>query len=759
MAVPLPESVLTGPCSIIHNNTLYVYTPESFQSIRLVEGEKWAKLPMGISATGAACVYAVPKQDAAQPLLYVVGGITNKTDQEYSGLQSYNFNENKWVSVPMQNKPAANRTNHAATYLKDSSMLFIFSGSQKGPDDKVPSMETYVLDTTQQFRSLALDKGPSTRIAPQLLNWNTSHAALVGGSDSKDIFLFHPDQQQKDKQWGKLDVTLPNSIPDQNKVKAALITGADGSKVLETFDLSVTPNVVGRVVLQEADGKPPASGRTVGDPTHRRRHRRSSSPPPAKRRRRDLTVASWPTYNSSLASSSSRADFAIAQNDKGLVVLSGGDEKAPLILFDSETNSWLNATEFFSGKVSVQSISTTSSATSTSATSNPTISLTASSTSTPPSSSDAAAAAAAKSSSLKILGGALGGVFGLAVLLGILLLLLRWCRHRRAHASAGHLRRSSGLPDDRLSFADRGISFNSDAAPFRQHAYKTSNTSVAIMNGRIDPPQKRGLFSKGRASNGSSSSLFSRVRGRSPMGNDMQMQEKPAGAIAFAPSPVPSGTRSTTKDGSGKQRSSGWSRYWSGQSTTNLASMTPGGSGEKREHRGSDDSQLHLATSGAPQPTLKRSPSEHTLKAQHEHSYTNPRPTLTRASTTASTVSTVSRDDAFSSGVPASVTEQTTWTPMAGQNWNHGHSSGGVPRAPSSIYTESVRGSTILRDDSVPRDSSLTTFPGSGSYPSVQQQALSRPEGTKLPPRDIHRNEYGAAAHTDMSWLNLGAQR
>ena len=87
------------------------------------------------------------------------------------------------------------------------------------------------------------------------------------------------------------------------------------------------------------------------------------------------------------------------------------------------------------------------------------------------------------------------------------------------------------------------------------------------------------------------------------------------------------------------------------------------------------------------------------------------------------------RRDAFSSGVPASVHEQSSWTPVDRHDWAAGR--------PESSYSESIYGTGAT----LPRGTT-TNFPKDTRFPV--------PPSSHRPP----------AQHpsSDMSWLNLGGE-
>jgi hypothetical protein len=138
MSIPQPKYPLSGHCSIINDDTLYVYSPAGFQSLKLEEGAEWQALPMDISLTGAQCVKAGAK-------LYIVGGNANETAAtwNYPGLMHYTFSEKKWDWQRSVSWNTQNRVDHAAVYLQDSQKILIYAGSQLGGEG--PSSESLVL--------------------------------------------------------------------------------------------------------------------------------------------------------------------------------------------------------------------------------------------------------------------------------------------------------------------------------------------------------------------------------------------------------------------------------------------------------------------------------------------------------------------------------------------------------------------------------------------------------------------------------------
>ncbi|KAI9862797.1 MAG: hypothetical protein M1824_000927 [Vezdaea acicularis] len=789
MAAPAPLVPMSNQCSVIYDHTLYVYSPDAFQSLDMKEGGKWSQLDMGVSATGASCVLAITKDDEA---MYVVGGISNATESDYTGLQLYSFRKKAWSTVPLVTKVTANRTNHAATYLDSPGKILVYAGSQDGTTG--PSSQTFCIPITEPYIATSyVSKANPPLVAPQLLPFNDSHAALFGGSPTeKGVYLFSPESG-----WNNLGASLDKPIPDRAKVQATIVHGDDNSTVLQAFDMSATPNTVDRVVLQDAGGKPPAPSQSSSP--HKERHikRRGSNPPPAKRRKRDLTVANWPTYNGTNAPSTTRTGFSLAQDTDGLVVLAGGDDKNPIEIFNTTENSWVNTTQFFNGQATIQSTGDPSVVT-LQPSSTPTSSAVASST------SDAESNAEIKHQSMQILGAVLGAVVGVILLLVAILYCLKWRHRKQAHIAAGHQRRASNLmrdDKDRLSFADRGASFMSEAGgymPPNRTRYGRNSilsaSSISIMTGRAGQGHnRRGLFDKVRG-------------GRSPQApQELQMHEQQklgVGAgdekgVQFAPSPVAGyKARTTNADGSGKQRSSGWSRYFSGgTSATNLAHS------HSTRSNSSHESQTYLTHASHEQIPLPTHDVKIDPYSSPKRGTAAPMPTAhipRRHSSAASSVSSFSRDrdDAFSSGIPASIHDDPTWSPMGnnGKAWqssntlsSHATTTTTPPassnhplppqqhqRATSSIYTleSAPRNSAFTRsaNGAVGRDSTNTMFPQAGDGRGRDSDALGNGVFPQRGPgvtvsgvgdwqRERSERELGTTRYEDMSWLNLGGGR
>ncbi|KAI9797628.1 MAG: hypothetical protein M1833_005411 [Piccolia ochrophora] len=736
MSSPLePPIPLRDHCSVVHNNTLYAFSSDGFQSLPLSEGGEWEELPTGVPVAGASCVLASPRDDASKATMFVIGGTTKSSTEDYSGVQKYSFADKSWETIKPNdaNEVTRNRTHQGAVYLSASSSILIYAGDQQGAD--VMSSSTFMLSTEPPYSLMSYGAQAPPGYDPLLLQWNESHALMVGGSEeNKQVSLF-----SKESSWTTLDVSLGSKLVKGNA--AALAYGDDGSKVLEIFDLSASPNTVEQVVLQKANGEPMTSDGSRSVPSQRR----SSDPPPAKRRRRDLNLADWPEYNATLAPKATRSQFSLAQGDDGVVVMSGGSDDDPLCIFNARDNTWVNATSLIKG-AQVQKSSP-------SATSDPTRSTTASSS---PTSATAAPGSSdnGRSKALTVLGATLGAIFGVAILLILILLCLRWRKRKRQYREAAHHRRSSGAPDDekdRLSFADRGTSSMGNGAGFewppKPPLYRSSSSSSAIISGRSGNAQNGAFFPDDGTGNGY---VLSKVKGKNPNGEPALFEQKPTDrGVAFA---VPAGSgQAKARPDSGKERSSGWSRYFSGNSATNLVHMNSQRSHASHDSQGNaSDTRIlsQVSQDSARVLPLQLGNSSSGGASSNAQGRVFPLSDGTRPEAgrheSSSTESTVSRNDAFSSGIPASVHDD-TWTPIGRSDWNNG-------RAPSSVYTDSLRGSTVPRDISaasfpaVPRDSSATTFPRGGPGVSVNMV-------------DSFDPHLGSHNHSDMSWLNLGNTR
>ena len=537
MATPEPKFPLNNHCSIIHENTLYVYSPQGFQSLKLEEGAKWQALPMDISLTGAQCVKAVP-QGGANARLYIVGGAANETATtwNYPGMMHYTFATKQWDWLRAESWTTQNRQDHAAVYLQDSQKILVYAGSQTTGDNG-PSTQGFLFSTVEPYSVQSLPSaGAPPSVKPMLMAANGNTAVLVGGGATNTAVWKFSEAEG----WHDVGVTLQQPIVNQEAVQCTVVQGKDGTTVLEKFDMSVTPNKVDRILLMNKDGSPAAPGSTVGGKVKR------------------VDVSGWATYNGTFAPTSTRSGYSLTQGDDGTTVASGGNQTDPLVLFDAQANSWISTKEFFAGQ-DVLSQSEPSSS--------PTASVAAT-----PSSTDATALPASppsnKGKMLTVLGATLGTIFGIAA---ILILILFYLKYRKNKSRQNR----SYVEKDRMSFADRGADFMKEAGgSVVSHQYHQNNdslTSLAIIQGRGANTHK-----KNQASDASTAGL---VKKSSPLG-----YSEPVELHKFDLKPEPvnetivrqnSGRNAPAGKGAPRARSSGWSRYFANNEATNLASAQP----------------------------------------------------------------------------------------------------------------------------------------------------------------------------------------
>ncbi|KAI9749512.1 MAG: hypothetical protein M1815_002452 [Lichina confinis] len=744
MSQPTPPVPLEDHCSVVYNHTLYVYSPEGFQSLDLSENATWVELPLDVAARGAACVKAIPEGDDAAAALYVVGGAVDDSPADYPGLMRYLFANGSWAPVEPTDRVTKNRRNHGAVYLNSSSAILTYAGSQDTAE-ATPSSQTFLLSVTPPYTVTSFSSEAPPLVRPQLLQWNETHAAMVGGSDDNiKVFTF-----SQEGGWADTGFTLDEPLPDDTKAQSVVVDQDDGEKALLTFDLSTSPNEVRRVVLRISDDD-------KGSSVRRRSQKRdawpaaepSVRPPPARRRRRkrqDAADENGGDANTVPAPTSVRTGFSLAQGSNGKVVISGGNEQEPISIFDAGTNNWLNATELLGG--SQDSTDDTASPTSSSLPSPP----------SPTESADteeidggAASPNSGRDRALTILGATLGGIVGIALLLVCALIFVRWRRKKRTYVDGRHGKGGPGNEKDRLSFADRGASFMSQAAGAPGHGYKDSNSSAAIMLG----PTSRGP----------------EIIMRPGVIPEPGMRPPERALI-----PIQSAT-TTTRDGLLRPRSSGWSRYFLGNTATDLSDSSSAGGGSSSNTPGAPSQQPRAVavvdSLTVPERTIR--PSTEGQPINFSRSYPSQRLNrrtgdtaaggrieslyIQRLDSSSSEGSSRSPDGSLTGPPPPGAHEDTGWSPVAREEWSSG-------RAASSIYTNSAHNSGLPRDfnpalfPQVPRSSTATTFPGAGGViapavlgagdeGAVDDRGTSA--GTAMAGYDPQRRNSG------MSWLNLG---
>ncbi|KAH7109343.1 hypothetical protein EDB81DRAFT_672885 [Dactylonectria macrodidyma] len=591
MSLPKTPTSLDDSCSVIYENILYSFTPETFLSLSLEEGAKWKKLEMGEKVSGAVCVGVTPG-DAARAGLFVVGG-TGGSDG-YTGLQKYTYSTGKWTTITHSELITKDRLWHGSTYIKADDAILIYAGSRDGVP--APSGETFTIQASEPYSVNSYGPSSSPGVKPILLSWSDADACLIGGDTGNiAVVLFNPITG-----WRESGATLAEPLSkDSSSIQAIVMPGDDGSKSLYTFDLSQSPNLVRRFVLQDASGAPLSNSAAVTN------------------EKRDLSLDGWPEYNSTLAPTATRQNFAVAQGADGKVVFSGGNSEEPLAIFDATENSWLDATGVFEAeKQMVLSESTlTSSAFSTTETASLPKLTKSTSTKTRPSTSEnseisstfatstilstgssttpltiseasasatrddagAAAGGSDDDSGLMpnaIVGITLGSILGFLALLGLLLLLL--ARRRKASRNGMEASSARDLPSDAKDPVVFGNGPRQPLAPGQIRGHNAtlsqeSYSSTAILMGRAGK-QKTSLTRKpsNDTTRGFGSSLHKQLKATisKPILPQMQhpaLQGYDTRGVAFdrtIAEPRPRAGPMETQDG--MRRSSGWTRYWSG---------------------------------------------------------------------------------------------------------------------------------------------------------------------------------------------------
>ncbi|EXL93455.1 hypothetical protein NOF04DRAFT_13749 [Fusarium oxysporum II5] len=597
MSLPKPPTSLDDSCSVIYENILYSFTPEAFLSLPLEEGAKWKKLEMGEKVSGAVCVGATP-DDTAQAGLFVVGG-TSGSDG-YTGLQRYTYSTGKWTTITPSELITKDRLWHGSTYIKASDAILIYAGSRDGV--AASSGETFTIQASEPYSVNSYGPGSSPGVKPILLNWSDVDAGLVGDNTRNiTIALFNPTTG-----WRESGATLTEPLPkDSSSVQVIVMPRDDGFKSLYTFDLSQSPNQVCRFVLRDAYGAPLSNSAAVGND------------------KRELSLDDWPEYNSTLAPTATRQNFAIAQGADGKVIFSGGNSEDPLVIFDATENSWvddnqvfdaenqkvlsdstLTSSTFSTAKTASSAKSTKSTYTqtrpltsnseisSTSATSTilSTGSSTASLTMSEANLSATAGAAAGNSdddsgfSSNIILGITLGSILGFLALLSLLLLLLARRRNAKRNGMEASSTRHFGNGSRQLLSRSQTRGHN---ATLSQESY----SSMATLIDRTGK-QKTNVTRKptNDTTRSSGSSLHKQIKATisRPILQEMPypaLQGYDIRSVGFDVTVAEHRPRAGPMEAQDDmRRSSGWNQYWSGGSALQIL----GFGGSKRTTAGSE---------------------------------------------------------------------------------------------------------------------------------------------------------------------------
>ncbi|CCC10196.1 hypothetical protein SMACR_02774 [Sordaria macrospora] len=619
MTLPEPEVPLTNACAVVFENTLYTYSADAFQSLSLMPGAKWKKLDQGEKVTGGVCVGATTGT-AATSSLFVVGG--KGQTEGYQGIQKYSYSTKKWESIQLPAPVTQNRLLHGAVYLNATDSIIVYAGNQDGSTG--PSTQTYAIGASAPHYVRSFEANVPPAINPILLPWSDSEAVMVGGSTSNtQVMLFKPETG-----WRDSGATLAAPIAkDTSAIKAALVRGDDGSQHLFTFDMTQSPNVVQRILLTTGPEQPiqnagPAKKRDVTT-------QEDEQSPSGKRD--VLNVLTWPQYNATLAPTSTRSNYAIAQDGNGMVVFVGGNSEEPLGMFNAKGNSWYNATDMLVEKkvkvldITSSTISESSTATSTTALQTtstslatseaPTTLVTATGTLTTASSvSPVSVATAAVSSSAEgpkdfssnthiILAAVLSSIFGLAIVLFAIYFCIKRKGKQQARNQAGRARSGSEGSGGSAYNEKSDYGFPPDTkGPFRGQGHQAQDSygslsSLAMIGGRGNQ-QKPGRSSPGhklsistafgkRNSDDSTFKAFKStiskpipvsqtISAEPPQNPFLAPHERENKEVSFAPTPaqpMPRNPAAAATVDPETRRSSGWNRYWSGGSALNVIGL------------------------------------------------------------------------------------------------------------------------------------------------------------------------------------------
>ncbi|KUL91234.1 hypothetical protein ZTR_01555 [Talaromyces verruculosus] len=614
------------------------------------------------------------------------------------GLQRYSFADKKWESLNLGGG-LQNRVNHSAIYLPGTTSILVYAGSNDGNQDA--STTTFEIPLTNggtiQNRG---GSGIAAGIKPTLLPWDDSTAVYVGGTPTNtEVFLYHGESG-----WGTSQIALASGIPSTSGV--AIQSNSDGSKFLEIFDMTVSPNNVTYVALLQSGG----SAAYPGEPVN------------------------IPSYNSTLAPSTTRSSFSLAQSDNGLVVISGGSSTDAVTVFNQTQNSWVNTTKlFYNDDVSAGlqhpiGPSSTTTAPTTSATAATTTSASASASTTA-----VAASSTGKISTGVIIGATLGCLLGIAVILIILLIILRRL-HRKNGGSAGTGSRRYGQDKDRLSFQDQGIEpLTMAAVPMGRTHVPSAVDSLNMISGKF-ANEYPGTFMADKTPVTTRSLVPPAKPPLTLVTSNEADRYRNNTLTPIDESSHPRGDRTTDE---------GWSKYFQDGGADGLTTDSPRTTMNsdisqitKSDYRSSmwphevpERTTIALSALDGPRPlgqVPSGSPSTEYLPSFESRQIHQAQAAHISSAESVSFVSEEEDDhdrhDAFSSGVPQSVHDGTQWTH---QPWNL--------RPPSSNYTDS--------------------FYQSSAHEPVDARSHGRRSSGIL-----HSDTDGYSrnnVNSDMSWLNL----
>jgi len=93
--------------------------------------------------------------------------------------------------------------------------------------------------------------------------------------------------------------------------------------------MSVRPNSVNRTIIIDGDGNPVQNAVPIVAASVHATKKTSTRDLEDRdlERRGNLTIANWPEYNDTLAPASLRSNYALARDQSGLTIITGGNQE------------------------------------------------------------------------------------------------------------------------------------------------------------------------------------------------------------------------------------------------------------------------------------------------------------------------------------------------------------------------------------------------------------------------------------------------
>ena len=713
--------------------------------------------------TGAVCVKGGVDGDNNQTALYVVGGAANSSNSDYPGLQRWSLQDKAWQTLTPVVKVTQHREYHSAAYMNASSALVVYAGSQNGYTGA--SSETFLMEMYPPYRVQAYSSTAPPSVQPFMMPWSEDRALMVGGSSTNvNMFTFGPQDGFVD-----LGLALPNALPDPSTAQVSLFDLDDASRILQTFNLGQSPPTITTNVILNAGGSLAQYNETVGSVATTAGP--SSTVTSPSRIKRDVSLNSYPIYNSSSAPQTTRTDFSLAQSENGLVAFVGGDSDESVGFFDQSGNSWVPATKLL-GDQPQTTTSSTHPSTPTQATSTPSASST---------KAASGGGGGGGKHGLTILGGVLGGLCGLAAILIVLLLWLRSRRRKRRreenkHKSypAGHKSSADFGDEAAMKPLEQGLAYQGQPmgrSPVPSAVITGESGTTGILTTRpannlirrvsSDANNRQRMEQQAARQQGNSHSLFYKKERNlpsisRPMNPNLgDYKERPSIDLGRATpaepinaTPLATVRTMPSRNKSQRKTDEAWTKYFSGDRnadpSTTYESSSPTtarsnggfwpGSGvppsvirsPRLPIRDSTNAELTPKTVASSSPKISRPQDAHTRNLS---SAAGVLPRISSGNSASSQSDDGYEDQeldaAFSSGIPASVHDQ-AWTPVDNR-W-----SGSAPQRPAgplsepraSLFAPPTTSSGKTSHTSGTQSSGIPSFP----MPSASIRAL-RPSG------------------------------